>query len=180
MTTELARTHPTFFFFWNPQLTPYIFFVSWSADPTLENLSEARREQSNGHHERGVQDSPRNPVSIFLRSKRIITYVSHASPMVIELCELPPAYRSLDKAVSSLEMELAVERARSSAAVGAGTAVSSLGPQKAFVVIGINTAFSSKKRRDSLRDTWVPRGHKNLQQFFSDSQNAFFYFKKRD
>uniref|UniRef100_A0A0E0CB15 Hexosyltransferase n=1 Tax=Oryza meridionalis TaxID=40149 RepID=A0A0E0CB15_9ORYZ len=68
--------------------------------------------------------------------------------------------QSLDKAVSSLEMELAVERARSSAAVGAGTAVSSLGPQKAFVVIGINTAFSSKKRRDSLRDTWVPRGDK--------------------
>ncbi|ONM35926.1 Mitotic spindle checkpoint protein MAD1 [Zea mays] len=33
-------------------------------------------------------------------------------------------------------------------------------PQKAFVVVGINTAFTSRKRRDSLRDTWVPRGHK--------------------
>ncbi|KAG8078655.1 hypothetical protein GUJ93_ZPchr0007g4284 [Zizania palustris] len=63
------------------------------------------------------------------------------------------AIQSLDKAVSSLEMELAVERARSG-----GGAVSSVGPQKAFVVIGINTAFSSKKRRDSLRETWVPRG----------------------
>jgi hypothetical protein len=31
-------------------------------------------------------------------------------------------------------------------------------PQKAFVVVGINTAFTSRKRRDSLRDTWVPRG----------------------
>uniref|UniRef100_J3L6D6 DUF4094 domain-containing protein n=1 Tax=Oryza brachyantha TaxID=4533 RepID=J3L6D6_ORYBR len=69
------------------------------------------------------------------------------------------AIQSLDKAVSSLEIELAVERARSSAA-GAGAAVSSMVPQKAFVVIGINTAFSSKKRRDSLRDTWVPRGEK--------------------
>jgi len=50
-------------------------------------------------------------------------------------------------------MELAVERARSG-----GTAVASKTPQKAFVVIGINTAFTSRKRRDSLRDTWVPRG----------------------
>jgi hypothetical protein len=30
------------------------------------------------------------------------------------------------------------------------------------VVIGINTAFSSRKRRDSLRDTWVPRGSSAL------------------
>jgi hypothetical protein len=57
--------------------------------------------------------------------------------------------------VSTLEMEMAVERARSS---GGSTALVAKPPQKAFVVIGINTAFSSKKRRDSLRDTWVPRG----------------------
>lgn len=31
--------------------------------------------------------------------------------------------------------------------------------QKAFVVIGINTAFSSKKRRDSVRETWMPTGY---------------------
>lgn len=30
--------------------------------------------------------------------------------------------------------------------------------KKAFVVIGINTAFSSKKRRDSVRETWMPQG----------------------
>lgn len=30
--------------------------------------------------------------------------------------------------------------------------------QKAFVVIGINTAFSSRKRRDSVRKTWMPKG----------------------
>ncbi|KAK1668689.1 hypothetical protein QYE76_056848 [Lolium multiflorum] len=70
------------------------------------------------------------------------------------------AIRSLDKAVSSLEMELAVERARSGVAGVAGAGVSSRVPQKAFVVIGINTAFSSKKRRDSLRETWVPTGEK--------------------
>ena len=36
--------------------------------------------------------------------------------------------------------------------------VPSRGLPKAFVVVGINTALSSKRRRDSLRDTWVPRG----------------------
>ncbi|MCO5583227.1 hypothetical protein L7F22_037135 [Adiantum nelumboides] len=35
---------------------------------------------------------------------------------------------------------------------------SSDGRQKAFVVIGINTAFSSRKRRDSVRETWMPKG----------------------
>ncbi|XP_078440945.1 putative beta-1,3-galactosyltransferase 1 isoform X2 [Wolffia australiana] len=30
--------------------------------------------------------------------------------------------------------------------------------KKAFVVIGINTAFSSRKRRDSIRRTWMPQG----------------------
>ena len=30
--------------------------------------------------------------------------------------------------------------------------------EKVFMVIGINTAFSSQKRRDSLRDTWMPTG----------------------
>jgi len=29
---------------------------------------------------------------------------------------------------------------------------------KCFIVIGINTAFSSRKRRDSVRGTWMPQG----------------------
>jgi hypothetical protein len=56
-------------------------------------------------------------------------------------------------------MEMAVERARGGGGGGgAASMASSRTPQKAFVVVGINTAFTSKKRRDSLRDTWVPRG----------------------
>eukprot|EP00250_Pteridium_aquilinum_P016734 c23263_g1_i2 orf=639-1334(+) len=31
---------------------------------------------------------------------------------------------------------------------------------KVFMVIGINTAFSSRKRRDSIRQTWMPTGKK--------------------
>nr|CAB3474975.1 unnamed protein product [Digitaria exilis] len=82
---------------------------------------------------------------------------SHPKDLLNEVSRTHQAIQSLDKAVSTLEMELAVERARST---GAGTAVASKPPQKAFVVIGINTAFTSRKRRDSLRDTWVPRGEK--------------------
>jgi hypothetical protein len=34
----------------------------------------------------------------------------------------------------------------------------SAGRRKYFMVIGINTAFSSRKRRDSIRNTWMPQG----------------------
>ncbi|MQM07349.1 hypothetical protein Taro_040191 [Colocasia esculenta] len=66
--------------------------------------------------------------------------------------------------MSSLEMELAVARAnrlhgRSSPAKGAsGRGSANRGFQKAFVVVGINTGFGNRKRRDSLRETWVARG----------------------
>ncbi|XP_015165430.1 beta-1,3-galactosyltransferase 7-like isoform X6 [Solanum tuberosum] len=32
--------------------------------------------------------------------------------------------------------------------------------KKTFMVIGINTTFSSRKRRDSIRKTWMPQGAK--------------------
>lgn len=34
----------------------------------------------------------------------------------------------------------------------------SSGRRKYLMVIGINTAFSSRKRRDSIRATWMPQG----------------------
>lgn len=72
--------------------------------------------------------------------------------------------RSLDKTISSLEMELAVARTEKSANLNGSPVLEKpdgQGPevrQKAFVVIGINTAFSSRKRRDSVRETWMPQG----------------------
>lgn len=68
--------------------------------------------------------------------------------------------RSLDKAISTLGMELTASKTTSQTDVnhlrqqhGSNHSI-----QKAFVVIGINTAFSSKKRRDSIRETWLPNG----------------------
>ncbi|KAJ7949636.1 Hexosyltransferase [Quillaja saponaria] len=75
------------------------------------------------------------------------------------------AIRSLDKTISTLEMELAAARTSQnggqfSRQIRASSTKSIHSLQKAFVVIGINTAFSSKKRRDSLRQTWLPEGAK--------------------
>ncbi|KAL9432263.1 hypothetical protein AB3S75_027308 [Citrus x aurantiifolia] len=68
------------------------------------------------------------------------------------------AIQSLDKTISALEMELAVaRRSHNDGQTSLGIA-SNHSLQRAFVVVGINTAFSSKKRRDSVRSSWMPTG----------------------
>ena len=68
--------------------------------------------------------------------------------------------RSLDKKISALEMELAVARTSQTDLQITGEKALNHTLQKAFVVIGINTAFSSRKRRESIRETWMPQGEK--------------------
>ncbi|KAF8030389.1 hypothetical protein BT93_E2737 [Corymbia citriodora subsp. variegata] len=68
--------------------------------------------------------------------------------------------RSLDKSIESLQMELAASR--SAMELGSGSDDPKT-RKKMFMVIGINTAFSSRKRRDSVRETWMPRGEQLLQ-----------------
>nr|XP_025687344.1 probable beta-1,3-galactosyltransferase 2 isoform X2 [Arachis hypogaea] len=74
--------------------------------------------------------------------------------------------QNLDKTISNLEMELAAARAaqesiRSGAPVPDDIRMSeSSGKRKYLMVVGINTAFSSRKRRDSVRATWMPQGEK--------------------
>ncbi|XP_078432545.1 beta-1,3-galactosyltransferase 7-like [Wolffia australiana] len=79
-----------------------------------------------------------------------------------EVTKTHEAIQSLDKTISTLQMEIAASR--SSHEMGLGVSPSSNGDsqpkKKAFVVIGINTAFSSRKRRDSVRATWMPQGDK--------------------
>lgn len=72
--------------------------------------------------------------------------------------------RSLDKTISNLEMELAAARAVQDSIL-TGSPVSEdmrinepAKKRKYLMVIGINTAFSSRKRRDSVRATWMPQG----------------------
>ncbi|KAL6554118.1 hypothetical protein OROMI_019791 [Orobanche minor] len=68
------------------------------------------------------------------------------------------AIQTLDKTISDLEIELAAAKAaQESISSGSPTSETS-GRRKYFMVIGINTAFSSRKRRDSVRATWMPQG----------------------
>lgn len=84
-----------------------------------------------------------------------------------EISRTHESIQALDKTISTLEAELAMARSAqtSSSMNGSPTIESTHGDmmeprQKAFVVIGINTAFSSRKRRDSVRETWMPQGEK--------------------
>ncbi|KAG6636413.1 beta-1,6-galactosyltransferase GALT31A-like isoform X1 [Carya illinoinensis] len=71
---------------------------------------------------------------------------------------------TLDKTISSLEMQLAASRASKVNNEEGSPIVTKSGSeqfkerQKVFFVMGIITAFSSRKRRESIRETWMPRG----------------------
>ncbi|KAI3700868.1 hypothetical protein L2E82_45509 [Cichorium intybus] len=79
------------------------------------------------------------------------------------------AIRSLGNSLSKLRMELpgvdSLPEKVNHGGLQANKTVSEKDPKrkKAFVVIGINTAFSSRRRRDSVRETWMPRGEKLIQ-----------------
>ncbi|CAN6466982.1 unnamed protein product [Victoria cruziana] len=78
------------------------------------------------------------------------------------------AVQILDKTISTLQMELAAARRKQENNIeGSSPDLKSSfdvrSRRKAFVVIGINTAFSSRKRRDSIRETWMPQGEKLMQ-----------------
>ncbi|XP_014620512.1 probable beta-1,3-galactosyltransferase 2 isoform X3 [Glycine soja] len=83
-----------------------------------------------------------------------------------EVFKTQNAIQTLDKTISNLEMELAAAKAaqesiRSGAPVAEDIKMSeSSGRRRYLMVVGINTAFSSRKRRDSVRETWMPQGEK--------------------
>jgi hypothetical protein len=76
----------------------------------------------------------------------------------------PDAIQTLDKTISKLETELADARAAQESIMN-GSPVSddfklpeTVTKRKYLMVVGVNTAFSSRKRRDSVRATWMPPG----------------------
>ncbi|MCO5587621.1 hypothetical protein L7F22_041570 [Adiantum nelumboides] len=86
--------------------------------------------------------------------------------LIGEITKAHESIQALDKTISGLEAELAEARSDQNNNINGMTLMESshsdvMEPrQKAFVVIGINTAFSSHKRRDSIRETWMPQGEK--------------------
>jgi len=81
-----------------------------------------------------------------------------------EVCYEMSFFRTLDKTISSLEVQLATARTSKADNDEGSPTVTELGIEnlkerpKVFFVMGIITAFSSRKRRDSIRETWMPRG----------------------
>ncbi|XP_024456039.1 beta-1,3-galactosyltransferase 7 isoform X2 [Populus trichocarpa] len=94
--------------------------------------------------------------------------LSHNNDAMDEVLKTHEAIQSLDKSVAMLQMQLAASRSSQEMSLDSSAAVSTLSrdgsaKQKVFMVIGINTAFSSRKRRDSIRETWMPQGKKLMQ-----------------
>ncbi|RWR92850.1 beta-1,3-galactosyltransferase 7 [Cinnamomum micranthum f. kanehirae] len=93
--------------------------------------------------------------------------LGQAKDIMGEVSKTHEAIQSLDKTISTLQMELAATRSsQGMSGLDASPRVSAVSSRegtlrkKAFVVIGINTAFSSRRRRDSVRETWMPQGEK--------------------
>lgn len=82
--------------------------------------------------------------------------------------------RTLDKTISNLEMELAAARATQESIINGSPLSDNLkvnelkGKRKFLMVVGINSAFSSRKRRDSVRATWMPQGLKIIYLCFQN------------
>uniref|UniRef100_A0A7N0TNA9 Hexosyltransferase n=1 Tax=Kalanchoe fedtschenkoi TaxID=63787 RepID=A0A7N0TNA9_KALFE len=75
------------------------------------------------------------------------------------------ADQALDSAVPGLELNLAAARAAHESLMdgyavsqGMKTGAESASKRKYLMVIGVNTAFSSRKRREAVRATWMPQG----------------------
>ncbi|XP_019169414.1 PREDICTED: beta-1,6-galactosyltransferase GALT31A isoform X2 [Ipomoea nil] len=88
------------------------------------------------------------------QERDILSRVSKTHDVIMEL----------DKTISSLEMQLASARATQADNEERYEEGGKLGNEpmnnrrKIFFVMGIITAFSSRKRRDSIRETWMPKG----------------------
>ncbi|XP_031739283.1 probable beta-1,3-galactosyltransferase 3 isoform X2 [Cucumis sativus] len=91
---------------------------------------------------------------------------SESKDILGEVSKTHNAIQTLDKTISSLEMELAAARAAQDSILNGSPLMEnvklseSVRKRKYVMVVGINTAFSSRKRRDSVRATWMPQGDK--------------------
>ncbi|XVF51180.1 hypothetical protein PTKIN_Ptkin04bG0163700 [Pterospermum kingtungense] len=87
-----------------------------------------------------------------------------ANNILSQVSQTHDVIMTLDKTISSLEVQLAAARAAKAHSDEGSPMVTKSGTenlmerQKVFFVMGIITAFSSRKRRDSIRETWMPRG----------------------
>ncbi|KAK6935633.1 protein of unknown function DUF4094 [Dillenia turbinata] len=105
---------------------------------------------------------PREVQPIVNCGKKVATV--QADYILSQVSQTHEAIMTLDKTISSLEMQLAAARSARADSVEGSLEVTKPGVEqlkqraKVFFVMGIITAFSSRMRRDSIRDTWMPKG----------------------
>jgi len=130
---------------------------------TLPEASEIARPNAN------VEES-NMPVAAECGSKKIQEKQDYRD--VLQVQDAHHDVQSLDKTIASLETELSAARSLQESLLNGSPVAEefkvseSIGRRKYLMVIGINTAFSSRKRRDSIRYTWMPQGEKrkNLEE----------------
>ncbi|XP_003605659.3 probable beta-1,3-galactosyltransferase 8 isoform X2 [Medicago truncatula] len=114
----------------------------WTSPSSHESTTLPVVRHDGGHKRKVIEDGP--------------------GDVMEEVTKTHQAIKSLDRAISTLGIELTASKTSQTGGQGQHLRqhASNHSIQKAFVVIGINTAFSSKKRRDSIRETWLPKGDK--------------------
>ncbi|KAG5246729.1 beta-1,3-galactosyltransferase [Salix suchowensis] len=93
--------------------------------------------------------------SIFCHYQKVKNHTSNNS--LGQISNTQYDISALDTKISNIEMKLAAAKAAQQSLVSGDTASGNT-KRKYLMVIGINTAFSSQKRRDSVRTTWMPQG----------------------
>lgn len=91
----------------------------------------------------------------------LLSYVSNnynANPFLYMNCRRPSKTKSTLELNHKFDLLLLDFMLNGCAVSGKSETIESSTRKKYFMVIGINTAFSSRKRRDSVRTTWMPRG----------------------
>eukprot|EP00258_Populus_trichocarpa_P051490 XP_024467509.1 beta-1,6-galactosyltransferase GALT31A isoform X4 [Populus trichocarpa] len=87
-----------------------------------------------------------------------------AGDILSQVSQTHDVIMALDKTISSMEVQLASARAAKGDNENVSPMVIKSGNEhlkerpKVFFVMGIITAFSSRRRRDSIRETWMPKG----------------------
>ncbi|XP_010471978.1 PREDICTED: beta-1,3-galactosyltransferase 7 isoform X2 [Camelina sativa] len=128
-------------------------FTSRSWEPSSDSGSQLISQHRRDHELQIVSDDCAHNIKKATQEKDVIN----------EVLRTHEAIKSLDKSVSTLQMELSSTRSSQEKVDGSETTNSLTGAnprKKVFMVMGVNTAFSSRRRRDSVRETWMPQGEK--------------------
>ncbi|KAL6332167.1 hypothetical protein AAG906_001881 [Vitis piasezkii] len=141
--------------------------TSFCAGMFFTNRMWAAFEAKDTERMTGIKDERIKLASEGCTPKLASKVIRHKSNNILgEVSKTHHAVQTLDKTISNLEMELAAARAAQESVLNDSlisedhNIAESTKKRKYLMVIGINTAFSSRKRRDSVRATWMPQGEK--------------------